>query len=141
MSRTTDKPYRNPGCDEFVVPSGKKVVLVVDDEPDLLEGLRGIIEQEMGVNTLGAGSGHAALELLARQHTDLIVSDFKMPKMDGCAFLLQAAILAPKVPQVLMSAFLDAQGEAQVRGLHATFFPKPIVDLEGFVDVLRHSMN
>jgi CheY-like chemotaxis protein len=69
-------------------------ILIVDDEPEIAEILAEILEGA-GYQTVIAGSGHAALEQLAVQRFDLILSDIRMPDLDGPG-LYQA--LAQKYP-------------------------------------------
>lgn len=67
----------------------KATLLVVEDEPNLLLGIRDILELD-GYTVLTAHDGHEALQLLeerGEQVPDLIVSDIMMPNMDGIAFL------------------------------------------------------
>ena len=59
-----------------------KRVLVIDDEPDILELLAEELEFE-GFSTVQASSGNEALEILETQSFDAIISDFKMPNGNG----------------------------------------------------------
>lgn len=61
-------------------------VLVVDDEPMLVDIFREWLEEENG-RVLTAGDGAAASEILRREHVDLIISDVRMPVMDGILLL------------------------------------------------------
>lgn len=104
-------------------------VLIVDDEPDIVVSLRSLIEDEMeGTHTLGAASAHEGLAVLAQDHVDLIVSDFRMPGMDGIDFLREAERRWPDVPAILVTAFAD--GAVAVRASREThvaaFMAKPV---------------
>ncbi|MFT3858061.1 MAG: response regulator [Aquabacterium sp.] len=59
-------------------------VLVVDDEPDLADVMRAMLESQ-GYEVLSAESGQVALEILAEAHCDAVLSDLRMPVMDGPA--------------------------------------------------------
>lgn len=61
-------------------------VLVVDDDPDQLKFLKKIIERA-GFRVVAAESAVEALHLLTDREVDIIVSDYKMPEMDGFEFL------------------------------------------------------
>lgn len=61
-------------------------VLVVDDDPDQLQFLKRIVERA-GYQVTISGSATEALGVLEGQHCDVIVSDYKMPEMDGFEFL------------------------------------------------------
>ncbi|HEY7869571.1 MAG TPA: response regulator, partial [Methylomirabilota bacterium] len=64
-------------------------ILLVDDEPDMLENCSRILGRQ-GHTCLTAANGRAALAVLEQEHPDLLVTDLKMPEMDGMT-LLQAA--------------------------------------------------
>ena len=54
-------------------------ILVVDDEKDLLDGLRRTIELEMDCRVLAAGSAREALAILKREPVDVVLADIRMP--------------------------------------------------------------
>lgn len=109
--------------------TGRARILIVDDEPDILESLRDLFDAEMDdVDVDTAESGQAALDAMATTAYDLVISDYKMPGMDGLEFLSRVRKQAPQVPRVLMTAFpdltiaIDAINEASVEN----FFVKPL---------------
>ncbi len=62
-------------------------VLIVDDEPDLLEVSKEFLELDQGISADTATSAARALELIRLKNYDIIVSDYQMPEMDGIEFL------------------------------------------------------
>ena len=104
-------------------------ILLVDDEPDILESLGDLFSAALpDARVVTAASGDAAIAILGKQQVDLIVSDFKMPGMNGLQFLEKARALAPQVPRIMMTAFPDLEiaiaaiNEARIE----TFFTKPL---------------
>jgi diguanylate cyclase (GGDEF)-like protein len=89
------------------IHSAKHAILCVDDEPQLLEALALTIGHKYYVE-LAAG-GRAALEKL-REHPRLsvIVSDMRMPEMDGVQFLSKARDIAPDARRILLTGYADA---------------------------------
>lgn len=67
------------------MPADTPTVLVVDDDPDLLDLVCIVLEQE-GYQVVRASDGAAALEEAAHRRPDLILLDLKMPVMDGTRF-------------------------------------------------------
>ncbi len=114
--------------DELLQPRRQRILLV-DDEEDIRESLRDILEASIpDVEVEAAADGEAGLALMDAQTFDLIVSDYKMPGLNGIDFLLEASRRAPAVPKVLMTAFpdleiaLQAINEAKI----TNFFTKPL---------------
>lgn len=102
-----------------------KTILVVDDELDIREAVRDVLESSLdGTRVLTADSGKAALDVLAGQHVDLIITDYKMPGMTGVQLLGAAELVMPGVRHILITAFdrdlvrdlgMDAQKERIVQ--------------------------
>lgn len=87
-------------------------VLIVEDEPHLLEGLKDILELSIDsyeLTVLTAANGRLGLEVLAEFHPHLIISDIMMPEMDGLEFL-QVVRKNPAWVQIPF-IFLTAKGE------------------------------
>lgn len=68
--------------------SEKKTILFVDDEENILRSLRRLFHRE-GYTILLAQGGHKGLDILSQHAVDLVVSDVRMPEMDGVEFLRQ----------------------------------------------------
>lgn len=99
--------------------TGAKTILVVDDEQDIREAVRDVLEASLdGTTVYTAASGKAALEILAMGGVDLIVTDYKMPGMTGVQLLDAAETVLPGVRHILVTAFdrelvRDLGGRAQ----------------------------
>ena len=78
--------------------------LVVDDDAQVLRTLRRIIERK-GHEVFSFESALAALDHLKREKVDLILTDLKMPEMDGIQFLSQAKALCPQAAVILITGF------------------------------------
>jgi two-component system, cell cycle response regulator CpdR len=81
-------------------------ILVVDDE----ESIRSFVERALtldGHEIKTAADGAEALDLLACENFDLMLSDIRMPLMDGIALALQAARDVPDMTILLMTGFAD----------------------------------
>ena len=124
-----------------------QTVLLVDDEDDVLESLKDLFETVLeGVKVLTADSGPAGLEILDSHPIDLIVTDYKMPGMNGLEFLEKAKGLAPGVPRILMTAFPDlgiairAINEAGIENfITKPFEPGQVIDVARAILVERRA--
>jgi nitrogen regulation protein NR(I) len=81
----------------------KKQVLIVDDEPNLRKILAAQLSRD-GYDVMTAEDGERGLALLREHHIDLVVTDLKMPKVDGMALLREALRLDPDLPVVMITA-------------------------------------
>ena len=104
-------------------------ILVVDDDADIVQSLKDVFEASMpGVVVHTAMNGKDALHSLKQNSPDLILSDYRMPGMDGLEFLTRSIKLAPHSARILLTAYpeLDvavrAINEAQIQN----FLTKPI---------------
>lgn len=103
------------------------VLLLVDDEPELLESMQILIETcLLGTRVITANSGRQALQYLASGRIDAIISDFQMPGMDGIELLHQAHERYPSVPRIMLTGFSEAdlKERAKAEGFAADFIPK-----------------
>ena len=87
-------------------PAAQATLLFVDDEPNILSSLQRLF-RPVGYRILTATGGAQGLEILAKEKVDLIVSDMRMPEMDGAAFLEQAASRWPQVMRILLTGYAD----------------------------------
>lgn len=105
-------------------------VLVADDHPAMRELLVAALERK-GFEVTSVGDGHAlwqrihSLEAGTPFHTDLIISDIRMPRCSGLAVLEMLRDKHWQVPVILMTAFGDAQTRTQALMLGARLVDKP----------------
>ncbi len=95
LSSTDDAPPAVP-------PS----LLLVDDEPSVLNALRRLFRSQ-GWRLHLAGSGTEGLEILQREKIDLVVSDMRMPVMDGAKFLEAVRRHDPSTGRILLTGYAD----------------------------------
>ena len=96
-------------------------ILLVDDEPDILEILA--LEFELqGMKTITASDGQQAIEILRSEvatHIGAVLSDIRMPRADGIAVLDEAVRLWPGLPVILLTGYSDMSAEsARKRGAY-----------------------
>jgi len=100
-------------------------ILVVDDEKNYTAVLSAVLEED-GFETFMANSGAQALEVLGREEISLVISDMKMPAMDGLVLLEKIKKRIPDMPVIIMTAHgtVDKAVEAMQKGAY-TFILKP----------------
>jgi two-component system, OmpR family, KDP operon response regulator KdpE len=106
-------------------------ILVVDDEPDVVESVRlGFTLQWREVDVLGAGEGEAALDVVEREHPDIVLLDVGPPGIDGFEVLRQIRAFSD-VPVVMLTARDDAMDKVKGLELGADdYVTKPFNHLE-----------
>lgn len=94
---------------EISLPPGfsqAPVLLLVDDEPNVLNALRRLL-RPAGYTLLLANSGAEALAQLETQAVDLIISDMRMPGMNGAELLAQARVRWPATLRILLTGYAE----------------------------------
>jgi two-component system alkaline phosphatase synthesis response regulator PhoP len=84
-------------------PNGKTRILIVEDEPAMVEGLRDNFEYE-GYEVISAADGAEGLERALRDQPDLVVLDVMMPKMSGLDVCKQLKGKKPSIPIIMLTA-------------------------------------
>jgi len=100
-------------------------ILVVDDELQIAQLLAGVL-RGAGHDTAYETDGRAALKRLERDPCDLLVTDLRMPGMDGLRLIEAARKANPEVDALIMTAYASADSAVQaLRGGIADYLPKP----------------
>jgi HD-like signal output (HDOD) protein/ActR/RegA family two-component response regulator len=101
-------------------------VLFVDDEVRVLEAIeRVLFELDTNWETCFVNSGERALAELAKQPFDVIVSDMRMPGMDGVALLTKACELYPRTVRIVLSGQTDEEAALKMVRVAHQFLAKP----------------
>jgi CheY-like chemotaxis protein len=89
-------------------PAVERVLLVDDNEHGLVA--RKALLEEIGLIVVAVGSGEDALEAFSREPFQLVVTDYRMRGMNGAELIGHLRELAPKVPVILVSGFVEPLG-------------------------------
>ena len=84
----------------------KETILCVDDEPNILSSLRRLFRAR-GYQILVAQSGQEGLEILKTEAVDLVISDMRMPEMDGAQFLELVRQQHPDCIRILLTGYSE----------------------------------
>ncbi len=102
----TDDQTAATTTDSVESPAPPQTILLVDDEPSILSALRRLFRAH-GYRILTAEGGVAALEVAATESVDLVISDMRMPQMDGAQFLQEMRSLQPDAVRILLTGYAD----------------------------------
>jgi DNA-binding NtrC family response regulator len=104
-----------------------ETLLLVDDEPDLLSGLKRLAKRALSCRVVTAAKGTDALILVEKYSPQVILSDIRMPDMDGMELLREIKIMQPAAGIILMTAFgtIDMAVQALQQGAY-DFVTKPL---------------
>jgi len=105
---------------------GERTLLLVDDEANVLNALMRLLRRD-GYRILRAESGLAALDLLATNEVGVIVSDQRMPAMNGVEFLRRAKQIHPDTVRMVLSGYTELKSvtDAINEGAVYKFLTKP----------------
>lgn len=133
----TDTSTAASGTSAALLPT----ILCVDDEPNILSALKRLFRGK-GWQVLSAEGGQAALALLETQTVDLVISDMRMPGMDGAQFLAQVRVRWPDTVRLLLTGHSDINAiiDAINRGEIYRYITKPWDDND-IVLIVRQALE
>ncbi|WP_374246772.1 sigma-54-dependent transcriptional regulator [Zoogloea sp.] len=115
-------------------------VLIVEDDPDVALGCEQALQLE-GIAAECAGSAEAARRRVGRDFPGVVVSDIRLPGLDGMAFLRELLALDPQLPVVMITGHGDVTMAVQAMKDGAyDFIQKPFAP-EYLVDVVRRALE
>jgi two-component system nitrogen regulation response regulator GlnG len=115
-------------------------VWVIDDDRSIRWVLEKALVQE-GMDVTGFSSGTSVLQRLAEHRPDAIVSDIRMPEIDGLDLLKRISAKHPGLPVIIMTAYSDLDSAvAAYQGGAFEYLPKPF-DVDDAVDLVRRAVG
>ena len=116
----------------------KPHILIVDDEPDILSTLERLVKSE-GFDVVTAGNGKEALNLFQKVRVDLVISDVRMPEMDGIELMRQVKKIDKDIEFIILTGFASVENavDAMREGGASDYLTKPLDN----PDILIHTIN
>lgn len=123
----------------------KKRILAIDDDILVRESLKTLLERE-GFEATIVASGREALELLTREVFDLILTDIRMPEMNGIETLkaireLRREFGKPPLPEIVLTAYDDPTVKEEAESLGVKEFILKPFELGDFISTIRRNLN
>jgi len=114
-----------------------QTILVVDDEPNYQIVLSELLREE-GFEVFTANSGTQGMPIIRETDLDLVISDIKMPGMDGIEFLEKIKELNSDLPVILITAYAEVERAVHAMQLGAfTYLAKPFSNAELLANVKK----
>ncbi len=113
-------------------------ILFVEDEPDLRERI-GIVLEMHFTRVLSAANGKEGVELFSREQPDLVVSDIRMPIMDGLALTQAVRERSPETPVILTTAFTDTAYLLKAIELGVSAYVRKPLDCRQLVETIARA--
>src|SRR5579872_3460157 len=115
-------------------------ILIVDDEPGVLLTTRAILQQE-GYDVEAAASGQDAVEAIRQRHYDLVLTDLKMPGVDGLAVLAEVRKRSPLTVTVMMTGYGSVGSALDAIRLGAYEYLLKPIEVEDLKQAVRRSLE
>jgi CheY-like chemotaxis protein len=117
-------------------------VLLVDDEPLFLTSVEDALRAELDpLEVLRAEDGAAALEIARHQEVDVMVTDLRMPRLDGVELVATLTQIGRFVPTIFVTAHGTPRIEARIRSFGALAILEKPVDLGELVRLVRRRLE
>jgi two-component system response regulator HydG len=117
-----------------------KSILIVEDEQVLRESLAELLGDE-GYTVCQAANGREAFDLVLQQQVDLVITDVRMPEMDGMTLLGHLRETIPDTPVIVMTAYGTVESAvAAVRSGAYDYLLKP-VNFEGVLVKVERALE
>ena len=115
-------------------------ILIVDDEPLLQDAVKSILHSQ-GYDVAVAGTGEEALTRIAQQAFDVIVSDIRMPGLNGLAVLERSRALNPRVGVILMTGYASLGTAVEALRLGASDYLEKPFELNDLMQSVQRALG
>src|SRR5215467_9555174 len=117
-----------------------QTILVVDDEDEIRQSLRGVLTDE-GFEVIEAGDGRHALELVREAKPALVILDVWLPEIDGIALLEKIKSGDPGLPVIIICGHANIEAAVRATRLGAADFIEKPFSLEHLLDAINRALG
>lgn len=119
-----------------------KKVLIVDDETRLLQSIEAGLKSYLNeFHVITAHNGKEAILHLERENISLVVTDLRMPEMDGFELLAQLTSTHPFMPTIVMTAFATPEIEERLNASGTSRLLEKPIDIEKLAQAIREGLK
>jgi len=118
-----------------------KILIVDDDKTFRLSLSEGLSELEEGYRIIAAENGKRAVSVLNSTKIDLVITDLKMPEMDGFELIAYIRKHHPNLPTIVISAFGTPEIEKGVKQMGALEFAEKPIDFDHLIQIISDTLN
>ncbi len=116
-------------------------LLIVDDDPGVLYFIQNMF-QANGYEVVIARNGEEAIESVKTDMVDLVVTDLRMPRMDGMELLRELkSALAPSLPVIMLTAYTSDETALEAKKLGAFAYMAKPFDVAALLDVVKRALS
>ncbi len=119
----------------------RSTLLIVDDKRDMLRMLERLVSKEMNIDVVTADNGKDALALLSEHEINIVLTDIKMPGMDGIELLREIKKLNDSIVVIMMTAYGTVETAVESIKLGAYDFVTKPFDDERLIHTLRLALE
>ena len=120
----------------------KPTILIVDDEDDVLTTLKAFLTRE-GFDVMTASDGPSAIDRFSSRSVDLVITDVRMPNMDGLDLTRRIKAMDGEVEVIVLTAYASMENAISAMRDYGAFEyqPKPILDSNAFVNTIEKALT
>ena len=128
-----------------VASARRKRILAIDDDILVRESLKLLLDKS-GIETVVVPGGKEALDLLSKEAFDLVLTDFRMPEMNGIQTLKEIRRIRnefgkPPLPEIILTAYDDPAVREEAKKIGVREFVLKPFELEEFISTIQRNLN
>ena len=116
-------------------------VLVIDDDDDMRDMIATLLRDEGGYDVVDVAGGRAALEAVKTKHFDLVMTDLRMPDMDGIATLEALKSREPSMQIIVVTGYSSRDMRARCTALGACGYLSKPFDLDEMLHLVESTIG
>ncbi|HOE61236.1 MAG TPA: response regulator [Kiritimatiellia bacterium] len=115
-------------------------ILIVDDEPGLLMFFQRLLNTN-GYDVVVAEDGVTALDVIRKTEIDLIISDLRMPRMDGMTLLREVKAIKPDIPVIILTAYASDETAIESKRIGVFEYRSKPFNAEKLLDTIENALG